>query len=572
MEEAQEKLASAISSTGTDCTTLESHADLSDERAKTLFSACIGMAQACLDKTRSSREHYVAAVRWLHAAQIFAREEPDREAIVMKTAKAYTRLSHHRAARDAWGSIASNPASPNKAEAERQVTAASTALADSIKPYVTQNQADQAAVADKLETSPLKLLKGYGDKSVAKQFGSADVTLQQAAEALPPGISDKKEKAITGVYQTVRDDPVVLAEPLEEAKRLFQPYFDSDAAVALACLSWNIKLANVTDAKGEKLSTMIQAKMNNIAKMVVEEKADVLLLQELPGALYERSGAKHCSSVKEAWVQTYLRKALTANIAQRADPVEYDMAEIAVHKWTGWPHTSANDEGEHHLFVWNKRRLTKLTEPACMSEDDSDSANTFHRAPSWMLFKDRITGDYVCFVSCHLKSGGKELTVHDTQLLGKQAQRLYEQECIDHGGDVAMVLMGDFNMSPRRVAQELRGTSFESTLPLATEHPTNMYPFTGSGSRADGKAYDGAFLAAEGWKGQATVHDAAQLLTQELAEMKEVVASVSKATSAISVDVWGELGAGEIRKRYQAAVYREWSDHVPVSLMLTKLS
>eukprot|EP00045_Choanoeca_perplexa_P016209 m.215469 g.215469 ORF g.215469 m.215469 type:complete len:597 (+) comp17199_c0_seq2:91-1881(+) len=558
-----------------------------DERAA-VKTACVKMARALLDKTRSATSYHQLAVRWLNAARCFSDPTGTDQDIALVSAQALQRLKHFRAAKDEWTVLAEDPGSPHQQHARDQASA----CAQSLEQLCGEECKQPKTVLQDLEASPIKALRNFGAKTVSPFAKGGDTPLAEAVAALdasPSLTSSSRSKKLQGLLHALTATPSGPDNtPDVDATELLAEFLPNQPSVNVAAriLSWNIKLANVTDAKGNQLRNMIKSKMANIAQLAVKMQADAIVLQELPGSFYELKGSdNHKAAVKDAWVKGELARALLDAQGAGTHIVEYDFREVAIHKWVGHPGDVTKDEGEHHLFAWDKSKYTVVKDPVALEPADGEA---FHRAPCWMLLQDQTIDSHLALVSCHLKSGGQELTLHDAKLMALQCHALVERLRTEHG-EVAMLVLGDFNLDARQVQRAFHTThaesDFASLLDLSSHIPSNMYRFTANGEAVNGHAYDGAFLNSPKHSGTAVVHDTNTILpkvTQEMEAIGKAIhdalpewTSLSKLTQAALKSLKPKAGATDnvpalIRNLYREEVARQWSDHVPVSVEIVE--
>ena len=464
--------------------------------------------------------------------------------------------------------------------------------AEQLEQVVKSACKEPATVLKNLEGSPIKALRNFGPKSVLPFEHGGETSLEQAMAALEvsPSLATKgRLKQIQSLHHAITaNSSGEDRSPDMDVQELLAAYLPNRPLLSIAAriLTWNIKLANVTDAKAAQLRNMIETKMANIAGLAVKMAADILVLQELPGPLYEQQGGQnHKAAVRDGWVQHHLATALLEAQGAGARIMDFDFREVAVHKWGGRPGDATKDEGEHHLFAWDKAKYAVVTDPVLLEPSGGEH---FHRAPCWMLLREQGTNVHVALMSCHLKSGGQGVTSHDANLMATCCHDLVDQLRTRHG-EVAMLVMGDFNLTSQQVLRAFHTTreesEFASLLDVAAHQPSNMYRFTSNGEAENGHAYDGAFLNSPAHTGVATVHDVPSLLPQVTREMETIGkaiqaalpewSSLSALTQTALKGLLPKLGATDevpalVRNLYREEVARQWSDHVPVSIVLSR--
>ncbi|EDQ85431.1 uncharacterized protein MONBRDRAFT_29337 [Monosiga brevicollis MX1] len=396
---------------------LEQFEDVSAATVQTpnreLARLCARAAAASLDQPHARDGHSLAAIAWAGAVEFFG--EPATGQLLK--AKAYGRLRRHRAARDLYRDVAdavqvaqhvtatsatdlfdereqntglTQPqelvlGTPERAQdrrsfAHRQAAAHDRSLQESVTA-ATNRQDNFNAIYTHLDESPVKHIRLFGAKSVANLPDQGQCTLATLASSPTTPLTAARQRIVQSLWTAVQ--PASEAATAEDVEQLLSPFKTATQitnSTHLSLVSWNVKLANLTDQRADSLRTSIDSKAAVAAKLVADVGADVLVLQECPGRYYQQRQASrlHREAYKHDWMGGAVIRALH-NQDGFPLPRHYDVASIDVHKLLQ-DGATIQDLGERHLFAWNTARFRLLEDgPALLGDSslvDESSANT----------------------------------------------------------------------------------------------------------------------------------------------------------------------------------------------------
>jgi hypothetical protein len=257
----------------------------------------------------------------------------------------------------------------------------------------------------------------------------------------------------------------------------------------------------------------------------------------------------------------------------------WEVASVPVPRWD---EDSKMEMGEGHAFAWNPDALAPVEPPALLKPADADAAagTGFHRSPSWCAFEVKRSGDWcgtrLVVVNVHCKSGGGDGTVDDVKTLARAVAALRSWQ---PDGSV-LLLVGDFNLEPSRVLAAFVSAGLDGFGSALNERTaTNLWKF--NVEQGHGHAYDGMYHwgLKSGRIGGGVLNIKAIDVAYE--EMREVAARLAESGSRGEVARRVLAGTGAeakvgtdgvptwLRKRFQAEVHRQYSDHMPVYCMLS---
>jgi hypothetical protein len=536
-----------------------------------LAAACARVATAALDSARRSED----ALQWARAALHY---DPTNEEARWCEAKSLDALNRRLAlAIKRYEELAALDTSAFGALARQRLDTGTVR-----QRY--QQQVEALSPGNALnEESPVKNLKGVGEKTVEELPSKGSTPLREAVEHVrasgrKPG---KKLESMFTALNLVDEKPEAANEADGTAKPhvgLLERTLRSRRSKGVKMLSWNIKSMNVIDYKDAEFAQIVQEKAANYASAATEAGADLLLVQEAPGPqLLHHGGAAARRSAECHAFEEALQRGMSERGGRR-----WEVASVTVPRWD---EERKLEMGEGHAFAWNPDVLAPVEPPALLEPAEADAAAGvgFHRSPSWCGFEVKRSGDWngtrLVVVNVHCKSGGGDgprETVDDVKTLARAVAALKAKQ-----PDGAVVLLtGDFNLEPPRVLAAFASAGldgFGSALDGRTA--TNLWRFNveqGHGHVYDGIYHSGAKTGRIG--GGVLEIEAIDVAYREMVEVAARLAESGgrgEVARRVLAGTGAEAKVGDdgvptwLRKRFQAEVHRQYSDHLPVYCMLS---
>ena len=447
-----------------------------------------------------------------------------------------------------------------------------------------QQQAEALSPGNVLnEESPVKNLKGVGEKTVEELPSKGSTPLREAVEHVRasgrrPG---KKLESMFTALELVDEKPEAANQADGTAKPhvgLLERTLRSRRSKGVKILSWNIKSMNVIDYKDAEFAQIVQEKAANYASAATEAGADLLLVQEAPGPqLLHHGGAAARRSAECHAFEEALQRGMSERSGRR-----WEVASVTVPRWD---EERKLEMGEGHAFAWNPDVLAPVEPPALLEPAEADAAAGvgFHRSPSWCAFEVKRSGDWsgarLVVVNVHCKSGGGDgprETVDDVKTLARAVAALKRDSprapscCSRATSTSSRRACSPPLRAPASTASGARstggrrptcgGSTSSRGTATCTTASTTAAPRRGGSAAACSRSRRSTWRTARWSRSRRGSRRAAAAARWRAACSRAPARRPRSATTA---------SRSWLRKRFQAEVHRQYSDHLPVYCMLS---
>lgn len=126
--------------------------------------------------------------------------------------------------------------------------------------------------------------------------------------------------------------------------------------------------------------------------------------------------------------------------------LNYLKSHLKQYNTVGVGREDGKQKGEYAPIFFNKNRYTEIKSGTFWLSETPHKVSkgwdaALERIATWVILKDKISGEELIFMNTHFDHIGKQARVESAKLL--------KQKAIELAGDLPLILTGDFNLSPK---------------------------------------------------------------------------------------------------------------------------